>query len=212
MMDNQTTDMKVWSNDYEKILKEWKARSFVYMWLQLKSGYYYMYINDLLTYPVIVLSSISSATLFASDDYIARIIIAVFSIISVILTGVLLELCPGQKTEEHSACMKRHATLIRNIDYCLSLPPQMRTDPIGFIDKVSTEMDFISENDNVIPKRVIHKFENRFGNLDKLLYGEEIMDLIAEDIKTMKIATKLLRHHNDNTSSISTMDVIKKQF
>jgi hypothetical protein len=156
---------------------------------------------------VIVLSSVSSATLFASDSNTARFIIAVFSIINVIITGLLLELCPGQKSEHHLSAMKRHTTLIRNIDYCLSLPQHMRPDPIIFIDKINTEMDNISEYESIIPKYIIAKFERRFGNLDKILYGDEIVDLIAEDIKQTRIATKLLRRQSRNTSSDGTLTI-----
>jgi hypothetical protein len=201
-LDSDKQGKSLWNTDYEKILKEWKARSFVSMWLQLKSGYYYVRINDWLTYPVIALSSVGSATLFASNSNTARLVIAMFSIITVIITGLLIELCPGQKAEQHMSTMRRYTTLIRNIDYCLALPPHMRPEPITFIDKTNIEMDNISEYENIIPKFIIAKFERRFGNLDKLLYGDEIVDLLAEDIKQTRIATKLLlRNESRNTTS-----------
>ena len=57
----------MWTTEYEVILKDWKAKLFVNMWLNLKTGYYYKRINDCLTYPVIAISSFCSATIFASN-------------------------------------------------------------------------------------------------------------------------------------------------
>jgi hypothetical protein len=186
-------DVSEWNENHEKILKEWKARLFVNMWLQMKTGYFYSSMNDVLTFPVIMFSSVSSATLFATNNNTARLIIAVLSIFTVILTGLMLEMSPGQRTEQHMSSTNRYAMLIRNIDFCLSIPRVMRAPPMFLIDKVSIEMDYIADNENVIPKRVICDFERKFGSLDKLLYGDEIMDLLEEDIKTTRIATRLIR-------------------
>lgn len=199
-------DIKEWSDDHEKILKEWKARSFVNMWLQMKTGYFYSTVNDLLTYPIIVISSISSAALFAiHSNNTYRLVIAMMSMIVVILTGIMLEMSPGQRIEQHMSCTKRYAMLIRNIDFCLSIPRQMRAPPMSLIDKVSSEMDFIADNEDVIPKVIIWRFEKKFGSLDKLLYGDEIMDLLAEDIKTTRMATKLMRNTSKRTTSSTSI-------
>lgn len=190
-----------WTEEYENILKDWKAKSFVYMWLQLKSGYHFIFLNNILTYPVIILSSVTSAALFTSDNELLRTILAIFSVITVVLTGIALEISPGEKLEKHMSSMKRHATLIRNIDYCLSLPKHMRADPTIFIEKVSIEMDFIAENENVVPRYVIRRFEKKFGKMDKLLYGEEIIDLLTEDIKTVKTVLKLIKNPTYNKTN-----------
>ena len=190
-----------WTEEYENILKDWKAKSFVYMWLQLKSGYHFIFLNNILTYPVIILSSVTSAALFTSDNELLRTILAIFSVITVVLTGIALEISPGEKLEKHMSSMKRHATLIRNIDYCLSLPKHIRADPTIFIEKVSIEMDFIAENENVVPRYVIRRFEKKFGKIDKLLYGEEIIDLLAEDIKTVKTVLKLIKNPTYNKTN-----------
>lgn len=197
----------LWNTDYEKILKEWKAKSFVNMWLNMKSSYYYNSLNDWLTYPVIILSSISATILFSTDISIARLIIAIFYICTVIIAGLLIELSPGQKSEQYMVSARRYTILIRNIDYCLSIPPYMRTDPIKFIEKVNIELDNIADVENIIPKYIIKNFEKQYGSIEKLLYGEEIIDLITEDIKTMKIASKLLSRTSLNRNSDRTSEI-----
>lgn len=186
-----SVDSKAWNSEHENILKEWKARSFVSMWLQLKSGYFYMRLNDFVTYPVIIFSSISSAALFASNNDSARFAIAIISIINVIITGLMIEFSPGEKIELHMACMKKYSSLIRNIDYCLSIPPALRADPITFIDRVNTQMDYIADSEIITPRYVVRRFEKNFGTIESILYGEEIAALIADDIKHLRIATNL---------------------
>ena len=172
-----------WSTEHEKILKTYRARSFVNMWMQLRSGYYFIRLNDFLTYPIIFISSVSSAALFISNNNVIRLIIAILSTINVIITGLLIESSPGQKKEQHMACMKQYLSLIRTIDFCLNIPRNMRAPPITFLDRVNSQMDSIEYSEYVIPKHVVRNFEKKFGSLDKMFYGEEIANLIVEDIK-----------------------------
>lgn len=178
----------VWKVDYEKILKEWKARAFINMWLQLHSSYYYKFINNALTFPVIILSSISSATVFAIEDQTARYVIATFSIMSVIMTSLMMEFSADQKQEEHLSTTRQYTKMIKDIDYCLSLPVEMRPEPVQYIEKINNEFDNIKEA--IVPKNVIKKFETKFGNLDKILYGEAIVDILMEDMNTNRLISK----------------------
>lgn len=176
-----------WSKEHEKILKTYRARSFVNMWMQLRSGYYFIRLNDYLTYPIIFISSVSSAALFISDNNVIRLIIAILSTINVIMTGLLIECSPGQKKEQHMACMKQYLSLIRTIDFCLNIPRNMRSPPITFLDRVNSQMETIECGEYVVPRHIVRNFEKRFGSIDKLFYGEEIANLIVEDIKHFNI-------------------------
>jgi hypothetical protein len=180
-----------WKVDYEKILKEWKARAFINMWLQLHSSYHYKFLNNVLTFPVIILSSISGATIFALDNQTARYVIATFSIMSVIMTSLMMEFAPDQKQEEHLSITRQYIKMIKEIDYCLSLPVDMRPEPIQYIDKINGEFDNISETEAIVPKNVIRKFEIKFGNLDKILYGEAIVNILMEDMNTTRLISKV---------------------
>ena len=181
----------VWTNAYEKIVVEWRAKSFVNMWLQLKSGYYYERINDVLTYPMIILSSVSGATIFVSDNEYLRLVTACLSLITIIITGMLVEVRPGQKAESHYACMRAYTSLIRNMDYCISLPIELRPEPISYIDKVNNEMTHIADQDVIIPRNILTHFNKKFGDIDRIMYGSEIVDLLAEDLKHTKFMKQI---------------------
>lgn len=66
-----------WKEQHENILKEWKMKCFVNMWLQDASAYYYLNIHNWLTYPVIIITSLSSAALFATDNEVMKYIVGV---------------------------------------------------------------------------------------------------------------------------------------
>lgn len=176
----------MWTNTYEKIIRQYKTKSFVSMWLQLHSGYYYRFIGDLLTYPIIVISSISSAALFGTDNYATRQVIASLSILNVILMCILVDISPNSKSETYISNAKNWQTLIRNMDQILFLPDEMRPDPCLCIEKICNEADNINESEDIVPRYIIHQFEKRFGTFERLIYGNELMDILEQDIRNEK--------------------------
>ena len=102
----------------------------------------------------------------------------------------MMEFSPDQKQEEHLSTTRQYTKMIKNIDYCLSLPVDMRPEPIQYIEKINNEFDNVNETEAIVPKYVIKKFEIRFGNLDKILYGEAIVDILIEDMNTTRLISK----------------------
>lgn len=188
-----TTDHN-WTKKHIDILKEWKARCFVYLWLHDKSSYYYTCVQNYLSYPVIIFSSIASATLLSSTNDIARYCVGGLSLISGILTGVMQHLKPGELLQAHMYSTRKYHALIRNIDACLSIAPSMRPIPDMFIEKIGAEIDVMLANQIDPPTPVITEFENKYGSLACILYGEDIIELISTEIATSKMFTKFKRH------------------
>ena len=179
-----------WTQTHVDILKEWKAKCFVYLWLHDKSSYYYTCLENYLSYPIIIFSSISSATLLSSTNNIARYCVASLSLIVGIMTSILRQLRPGELLNIHLASTRRYHALIRQIDACLSLSPSMRPSPDAFIDKIGTEIDNLLANQVDPPERVILEFEKRYGSLDCMLYGEDIIELVQTEITNNKMFDK----------------------
>lgn len=175
-----------WEHTHETILTQWKAKCFIQMWLQTASSYYYSRIHNLLSYPVIVLSSVASATLFLSKDPMIKYISGAFSITSGILTAVTRQVRPGELYEQYSQVAKRYSMLIRRIQTCLELPRDMRPPAEVFIDKIGSEMDSMSTTQLYPPAAVIHVFERKFGYLDQLMFGQDIIELLSKDMKNRK--------------------------
>lgn len=194
-----------WTQEHENILKEWKAKAFANLWLQTQSCYYYVHIYNWLAYLVIILSSFASATMFslnpspddnckstfgASIDVI-QYVVGTVSLLSAILTAIIRQLKPGEMYQQHATTAKRYHNIIRSIDACLSLAVEMRPDSISFIEKVGIELDNLANNQVDAPLRVIKKFEHTYGPLERILYGEDVVELWKIGYNTQKMEKKL---------------------
>lgn len=216
--------MTHWTKEHENILKDWKAKAFAYLWLQTHSCYFYIKIYNWLAYIVIILSSFASATMFSLTDssqnsdctcnytsfgvpiIFVQYIIGSLSLLSAILTSVIRQLRPGEMYQQHASTAKRYHNLIRSIDACLSLTPVLRPDPSHFIDKAGIELENLADNQIEPPYRVIKKFEKIFGTLDKILYGEDIIELWKLGYQTDKAHRKIMKK-NENLDENSNSDI-----
>ena len=203
-----------WTIAHENILKEWKAKAFAYLWLQLNSCYFYIRIYNWLAYSVIVLSSFASATMFSLNSQedchtpffginivIIQYVIGSISLLSAILTGLIRQLKPGEMYQQHASTAKKYHSLIRSIDACLSLTSNLRPDPVTFIEKAGIELDNLANNQIEPPLTVIRRFEKEYGTLEKILYGEDIVELWKLRYNTSKMERKMKKTLDGNTTS-----------
>jgi len=182
----------MWTENHENILREWKAKSFVNLWLNTASAYYYYKIYDMLTYPVIVFTSISSAALFmGTQSEIIKYMVSGISIITSILTVITRQMRPGELYQEYSNTAKHYKSLIRLIDTCLDLPIELRSPPDVFIERVKTEINALSTTQLFPPLHVLRLFENKFGSLEQKMFGEDIVEVLQHDIETRKMVRKI---------------------
>lgn len=196
--------MSTWTKEHESILKDWKAKAFAYLWLQNNSSYYYIKIYNWLAYTVIVLSSFASAVMFSlnSDNNTCtssiglpivaiQYTVGVITLLAAILTGVIRQLRPGEMYQQHASMAKRYQTLMRSVDACLSLTSTLRPEPTNFIEKAGTELDNLANNQVDPPLAIVKRFEKIFGPLERILYGEDVVELWKLTYKTKKIEAKM---------------------
>lgn len=184
----------MWQESHENMLREWKAKAFINLWLQTMSSYHYARVHDILTYPVIVLSSLSSAALFSgTQSFVVKYVVSAFTILTGVLTVITRQMRPGELYQEYSLIAKRYKALIRMIDTCLDLPHEMRTNPELFIEKMKMEMNTLNTSQLVPPLCIIKMFEKKFGNLEQKMFGEDIAELLENDIKVRKTIRKFMK-------------------
>lgn len=176
-----------WRDQHESILKEWKAKCFINMWLQTTSAYHYAKLQDYMSYPVIILSSVSSATLFSTNSKAVQYTVGVVTMLTGVITALSRQLKPGELYQQYSQTTKRYKALIRNIDTCLDLPLNMRPKPEVFIEKIGADMDSLSSSQLYPPVSVLKKFESKFGHIDVMMYGEDIIELLTKDLNISKL-------------------------
>jgi hypothetical protein len=211
-----------WTHAHEQILKEWKAKAFAYMWLQSNSCYFYIRLHNWLAYLVIILSSFASATMFSLNSsgdscqtpiagipiIVVQYVVGTVSLLSAILTGVIRQLKPGEMYQQHASTAKRYHSLIRSIDACLSLTSVLRPDPALFIEKAGTELDNLANNQIDPPLSVVKRFERVYGPLERILYGEDVVELWKITYQTSKLEARMKK--SISTTGIHTSEDDKK--
>lgn len=191
---------KKWTRQHEEILKEWKAKCFVNLWLQDMSSYYYTKMYNWLSYPVIVISSVSSAALFASDNTAIKYVVGVMSLVSGILTSISRQMKPGELHQQHAISTRRYHNLIRHIDTCLSLTEGMRPHPTVFIEKIGVDIDGLMDSQLDPPLRIVQSFEKEYGPIDRMLYGEDIIELMKIEMHTSKMFHRIQKKGDISSS------------
>ena len=153
----------------------------------------------MLTYPVIIFSSMSSAALFTgTQNDIVKYIIALISIITGIMTVITRQMRPGELYQEYSNTARRYRALIRSIDTCLDLPMELRLPPDQIIEKIKMEMNALSTSQMFPPLPVMRMFEKKFGSIEQKMFGDDIVELLQHDIQTRKMVNKLRRRSTTN--------------
>lgn len=196
---NEIVTTHKWLPQHEEILKTWKSKCFVNMWLQNKSCYYYALLHNVLSYPIIILSACSSAALFSIDQckeesaYI-KYFMAVLSLVSGLLIAIIRQLKPDELSLCFSTTMKKYQLIIRKIDTILDLSPKMRIEsPEIVIERLCVEIEAISQNQLYPPSLVIQQFQRKFGNVHEILYGQDIIELLRKDLENRRVIKKEIK-------------------
>ena len=170
---------KHWNKQHEELLEKWCIKLYAQMWLQQKSMYYFNSVNNWLTYPTIV-SSLSSATLFSTNNIAAKYTIGALSLATAIITGLTRHIKPAEKTQQHATALLQYQEMIHTITTCLNLPLEMREDPRQFIRDIESKMKTWNEKQAMPPPHIIYWFERQYGEIDKILYDRKLLDIIEE--------------------------------
>jgi len=126
---------------------------------------------------------------------------------NVILTGFSKQVNPGSAMQQHALMSRRYNNLMRSIDTCLSLPESMRPHPSVFIERIGVEIDNLAEYNIDHPNHVVNKFEREFGQIDRLLYGENIVELVKIGRTTGSIVMDVKRSEYQESSTTVSDDV-----
>jgi hypothetical protein len=170
-----------WCDREERLLRRWAEKAAGYRWLHNHARLHYKWLTDMLTYPCIIISSITGVGGFAvlnpSDDNISsdmrrNIIIfqytfAFLNVIAGILTSVSKFSNSSSMMEAHSSMCIQYSKFYRNIDMELSLDAEHRSmDAIEFVNKQRQEYDRLLDEAPDIPHSTICEFNKTFPDKD----------------------------------------------
>ena len=191
-----------WSEDDDKILKEWVDKSACFKWLHEKSYKIYKrsYFRQMI--PVIVISTITGAANFAlnrldeSQQAYATLIIGGLNIVTGIISTVSQFLKTAEYKEAHNIAAKSWDKFNRNLKLELQRNPNERTNKKELFGMNVKEYDRLVEISPDIPTKVIKEFQTLYRNSIDLIKPEITGFLIPSKIYTPKV--ELGDHDLDN--------------
>ena len=166
-----------WCDKQEKLLKSWAERAAGYRWLHNHARLHYKRQNDYLSYPSIVIASITGVGGFAvlnpsgNEDLdpstrnkimIVQYFFAFLNVLAGILTSIDKFSDSGRLAEMHSAMCVQYSKFYRNIDMELSLDEGDRTCVLEFVKKCREEYDRLLDEAPDIPSISIQAFNLEF--------------------------------------------------
>ena len=164
-----------WTDKQEKLLTRWAQKAAGYRWLHNHARLLFKNQHDWLSYPTIIMSSITGVGGFAvlnpsaaADATMkARILVlqyffAFMNVASGIINSVSKFNNCGKLMEAHSLMCVQYSKFYRNIDMELSLEPKDRTQVLEFVTKCRMEYDRLLAESPDVPARSISAFNKQF--------------------------------------------------
>ena len=160
-----------WFDEHEDLLKEWAEKARFYSWMHHKTSIDYSRLNNILTLPLIIISTINGSANFTlvgnkGDTFfyttMIPLIIGTMSISTAVLSSLTKFLKTAELADKHTMFYRQFNVLVRNICLELSLPRKQRKTPSETLNVNRHEFDrLVSEAPN-IPEHIIVEFNKRF--------------------------------------------------
>jgi hypothetical protein len=185
-----------WCPKQEKLLIRWAEKAAGYRWLHNHARMFYKKQNDWLSYPCIIISSITGVGGFAvlspndqnmSVEQKQKIVIfqyffAFLNVVAGILTSISKFNNSSRMMESHSVMCVQYSKFYRNIDMELSLETKYREDVLDFVNKVRLEYDRLLDEAPDIPSHTIEAFNDMFPDKENKPDVCNGLSIISQDM------------------------------
>lgn len=176
-MSGEDESPHTWCPRQEKLLIRWAEKAAGYRWLHNHARLFYQRQNDYLSYPSIVIASLTGVGGFAvlnpsgNDNMdstmktrimVIQYIFAFLNVIGGILTSISKFSQSANLSEAHSAMCIQYSKFYRNIDMELSLDAQHRVNVLEFVTKGREDYDRLLDDAPDIPAVSIQAFNIEF--------------------------------------------------
>lgn len=211
--DDQKTKPRIdhsnsWTDKQEKLLIKWAEKAAGHRWLHNMARMKFKRFHDYLSYPTIILSSItgvggfavlnpsSSSTEMSSSSKLNILLIQYLFAFMNVMTGIINSIAKfnnsQQLSEQHSAMCVQYSKFYRNIDMELSLEKNNRVNAIKFVAKCRQEYDRLLSEAPDIPYECIRLFNESFPDKEikpDVCNGLNIIPCDAPKLDKFKLAS-----------------------
>jgi hypothetical protein len=190
-----------WTDKQEELIHIWAIKSAGYRWLHMRAHEYYTWVNNIFSYPIIVLSSMVGVGGFAmiSPEKPTRFELTLQYLFSIcnMMIAILSSLhkfnrC-SENSEQHHNSAIQYAKFYREIKMELTLEKKDRCNSIEFCKNIKEKYDALLSNSLEIPRHIITEFNIIFTNVN---HKPDVANGMFE----------LERHDIENTNQIHTAE------
>lgn len=181
-----TSQESDYQSEYKVIITQWKQRAFVEFYLQMNSVYYYRRIHNMISYPIILLSTVSGTSIFSTNNPIIQYIAAGFSVSAALLTGMLRQLKPGELATDHRSATRRWSKVLQQIQQ-LEMFSNIKTsnnhqELMNQFNKIQSEIESIISSQPEPARYALNSIHRRYGAemFEKIVFGEDIQELLTD--------------------------------
>tara|TARA_A100001015_G_C14974249_1_gene706505 strand:+ start:31 stop:636 length:606 start_codon:yes stop_codon:yes gene_type:complete len=197
--------MNNWNTKKEDLLKKWNFESSLYIWLHNYNAEYYKKIDNLLSIPSIIISAITSTTIFSTinnDNRELMIIVGCLLIIGTFLQSARDYFNINRLIYDNIQCSKDYQIIYNDIEEQLNQEFNERDNAIRFINKIKIKRNNIILNSPDINSSSWKKLKNNIekGELVRMEHSDYFLKMInnqEEDITLDNIKKKLHFHNNE---------------
>lgn len=186
----------LWNENLEEYMADIAEKSQVLSWLHAKSELWYARLQNLVSLPVIVLSSfvgffsVGSSSMFEGQEKLSSIILGVVSLLTGMLNTIGSYYAFSKKNENHRVAKISYGKLYRWLALELSLPRTSRISAGDLLKMVRQEFERLAETANPIPMSVVQMFQEKYKeekekglSLPNEVNGFEKVEVYIGDLK-----------------------------
>lgn len=156
-----------WTEPQEYMLDNWAISAANYKWMHLKAYRYYLFLNDLLTIPIIVLSSTSAlggVAIVTQDaptklEIVLSYLLAIANFAVAILSSIQRYKNYAEIAEQHHLAAVEYSRFYREIKLELVLDPNERAFAVDFAKEMKNEYDRLLSKSPEIPGHIAKKLD-----------------------------------------------------
>lgn len=217
-----------WTQSLEILVAEWADKAACYRWMHDKSAGRFGRSNLWMTFPVILLSTITGTASFGINGLLpddpsyakyAGAAIGVVSLLTALIQTISNTLRYAQQSEGHRVAGISWGKFQRFISIELSLHPDERMDAISFLKMARIELDRLIEQSPAIPDSIVREFEVEHRKKPdikrpEIAGGVEHTRVFTDkDSRLVKLATEaalMISHKKRVIADLATADIDKK--
>ncbi len=154
----------------EELLRTWLRRTRYSQHSHHEAGKRLKRFNYLLAVPIVVittaLGTAALATITTKVNDAGKLTFGVLSLIAAVLAALQTHLAWAERSERHKTLGAKYGDIRRDIEEILALPVNERGAQKKVMDKIRTDLDGISGEGDVVPRRVFEKTRRRLAQED----------------------------------------------